>query len=90
MDEGPRGAGAAVTDVRDPDIIRKEIAETRQELGDAVEELAAKTDVKARAREKLAQLRRAAAELRHRAREHPGVTVAVAATAIALVVVGRR
>ncbi len=76
--------------VRDPDTIRQEIAETRQELGDAVEQLAAKTDVKARAREKLTALRRAAAQLPDRARERPAVTVAVAATAIVLVVLARR
>ena len=86
MDQGARRAGAAVSDVRDPDIIRQEIAETRHELGDAVEELAAKTDVKARAREKLGELKRAAAELPQRAREHPGVTVAVAATVLLLAV----
>lgn len=75
---------------RNPDIIRQEIAETRHELGEAVEELAAKTDVKARAREKLTELRHSAAQLLERARERPALTVAVAATAIALVVVARR
>jgi phage shock protein A len=79
-----------VSDIRDPDIIRQEIAETREELGEAVEELAAKTDVKARAQEKLTKLRHSAAQLPQRAREHPAVTVGVAATAILLVVVGRR
>ena len=76
--------------VRDPDIIRQDIAETRQELGEAVEELAAKTDVKARAREKLTDLQHAAGALPQRAREHPGATVAVAASVIALVVLARR
>ena len=89
MDQGPRGARTAVS-VRDPDTIRQEIAETREELGGAVEELAAKTDVKARAREKLNELRRAAAQLPNRARERPAVAAAVAATAIALVVLVRR
>ena len=96
MDQGPRGARAAVSeraavsDIRDPDIIRQEIAETRQELGAAVEELAAKTDVKARARQKLTALRHAAAQLPERARERPAVAFSVAAAAIALIVVARR
>ncbi|HZO77918.1 MAG TPA: DUF3618 domain-containing protein [Solirubrobacteraceae bacterium] len=76
--------------VRDPDTIRQEIAETRQELGESVEQLAAKTDVKARAREKFIQLRHTMAQLPDRARGRPAVTVAVAATAIALVVLVRR
>jgi hypothetical protein len=76
--------------VRNPDTIRQEIAETRQELGEAVEELAAKTDIEARAREKLTELRHAAEQLPDRARERPAVTVAVAATAIALVVLASR
>lgn len=79
-----------MSDIRDPDTIRQEIAETRHELGEAVEELAAKTDVKARAREKFNELRHAAAQLPDRARERPGVTVAAAATAIVLVVLVRR
>ena len=73
-----------MSDVRDPDIIRHEIAETRQELGEAVEELAAKTDVKTRARQKRNQFRHAAAQLPQRAREHPGLTVAAVASVIAL------
>jgi 2C-methyl-D-erythritol 2,4-cyclodiphosphate synthase len=64
-----------VTDVRDPEVIRHEIDETREQLGEAVEELAAKTNVKARAREKLAQLGQWA-------RGHPA---AIAAVAVALV-----
>ena len=79
-----------MSDIRDPDIIRQEIAETRQELGEAVEELAAKMDVNARAREKLTELRQAAAGLPERARERPGIAVGVAAAAIALIVVARR
>lgn len=79
-----------MTGVRDPDIIRQEIAETRQELGDAVEELAAKTNVKARAREKLTELRSAAAALPQHARRHPGVAVAVVAAVLATVVLTRR
>ena len=36
----------------DPEVLREQIEETRQELGDTVAALAAKTDVKARAKEK--------------------------------------
>jgi phage shock protein A len=79
-----------VSDTRNPDVIRQEIAETREELGEAVEELAAKTNVKARAREKLTEVRNTAAQLPERARERPAVTVAAVATAIALVVFARR
>ena len=79
-----------MSDIRNPDVIRQEISETREELGEAVEELAAKTNVKARAREKLTELRHAAAQLPDRARERPAVTVAAVATAIALVVLARR
>lgn len=46
----------------DPDLIRQEIARTRQELGITVEELVARADVKARARERVAGARRRAAE----------------------------
>lgn len=79
-----------MTGARDPEIIRQEIAETRQELGEAVEELAAKTNVKARAREKLTELWSAAAALPQRARQHPGVAVAVVATVLATLVLSRR
>lgn len=71
-----------MSDVRDPDTIRREIAQTREELGAAVEELAAKTDVKARAREKLDALKQSA-------RAHPLPVVAFAVTVVVLVVVVR-
>ena len=72
-----------MSDVRDPDIIRHEIEETRHELGEAVEELAAKTDVKSRAREKLDELKNEAPKW---VREHPAVVAAVAATVLVIVV----
>jgi hypothetical protein len=71
-----------MTEIRDPAVIREDIAETRQELGEAVEALAAKTNVKARARE---QLTRATA----RARERPAAVVAMA-TVLLVVIVARR
>jgi alanyl-tRNA synthetase len=38
---------------KDPEEIRREIEDTREELGDTVAALAAKTDVKARAKDKV-------------------------------------
>jgi Protein of unknown function (DUF3618) len=72
-----------MTGLRDPAVIRKDIAETRQELGDAVEALAAKTNVKARAREQLIHVTT-------RARERPAAVVAVAAVMLAVIVARRR
>jgi exopolyphosphatase/pppGpp-phosphohydrolase len=42
-----------MTNLADPDQIRREIEISRQELGDALEALAAKTNVKRRLKEKL-------------------------------------
>lgn len=72
-----------MNDLRDPDLIRQDIASTRRDLGEAVEALAAKTNVKARAREQLATART-------RVRERPAAVVAVAAVALLAVVVARR
>jgi hypothetical protein len=55
---GPRHPTAA-----DPDLIRADIARTRQELGVTVEALLARADVKARARERVGDARRRAADL---------------------------
>jgi uncharacterized protein DUF3618 len=41
----------------DPDVLREEIAQTREELGDTVEALAAKADVKGRARDRAEELK---------------------------------
>jgi hypothetical protein len=48
----------------DPEHVRQEIEETREDLGDTVEALAAKADVKARTQER-------AEELGQQARENP-------------------
>jgi hypothetical protein len=72
-----------VSDLRDPEIIRHEIAETRNELGEAVEQLAAKTNVKARVREKTATLAQ-------KAREHPGAAAAAGVTLLALLLLRRK
>ncbi|HZU59982.1 MAG TPA: DUF3618 domain-containing protein [Solirubrobacteraceae bacterium] len=51
-----------MTEAQDPEQLRAEIEETREELGDTVEALAAKTDVKAQARRKVAQVKSSAGE----------------------------
>ena len=71
-----------MNDVRDPEIIRQEILQTRNELGEAVEQLAAKTNIKARLREKTATLARSV-------REHPGAVAAAGATLLALLLLRR-
>jgi Protein of unknown function (DUF3618) len=53
--------GTAVSGSGDPEQIRKEIEETRQELGDTVAALAEKTDVKKRARRKVSRTKASAA-----------------------------
>jgi ElaB/YqjD/DUF883 family membrane-anchored ribosome-binding protein len=45
--------GAVTNEQNDPEAIRREIEETREDLGDTAAALAAKTDVKARAKEKV-------------------------------------
>lgn len=75
-----------MTEVRDPDLIRHEIEETRQELGEAVEALAAKTNLKASARERLGEFEQSARKLPRWTRDHPAA-VAAAVTAVVLAVV---
>jgi Protein of unknown function (DUF3618) len=54
MGEDTRANGAAMTtEPRDPEQLRREIEQTREELGDTVAALAHKTDVKARVRQRL-------------------------------------
>ena len=55
-------AGTPVTEAKDPDQLREEIEETRQELGDTVEALVAKTDVKARVKDKVSSTKESAAQ----------------------------
>lgn len=45
--------GAPVTESREPEEIRSEIEQTREELGDTVEALAKKADVKEQAKKKI-------------------------------------
>jgi hypothetical protein len=51
MGQEPGTGGAALAGSNNPDVIRQQIEETREELGDTIEALSAKTDVKARVRE---------------------------------------
>jgi ElaB/YqjD/DUF883 family membrane-anchored ribosome-binding protein len=53
MGQKPSTGSSQVTGTNDPEQIREEIEETREQLGDTVEALAAKTDVKAQAKQKL-------------------------------------
>jgi hypothetical protein len=49
-----QGTGSStVTESRDPEQLRGDIEETRQELGDTVEALAQKADVKSQAKQKV-------------------------------------
>ena len=87
MDEATRTSGPEVeNEQREPQEIRRDIAETRDELGDTVEALAAKTDVKAHAREK-------AEEIKQEAREKRVPIAAIGAAVVALIawrVIARR
>lgn len=62
MGEDPGTSGTAVTGEQDPEQLRSEIEQTRQELGDTVEALAAKTDVKAQAKRKVEETKASVAE----------------------------
>ena len=55
------GTGRAAVETGDPEQIRAEIEETRQELGDTIAALSAKTDVKARAKERIEETKAALA-----------------------------
>jgi MYXO-CTERM domain-containing protein len=62
MDEGTSKSGPGVgkpggDQSSEPEELRRDIAETREELGDTVEAMAHKTDVKGRAKAKLTQTR---------------------------------
>jgi hypothetical protein len=61
QDESQVGARVA-GEQKDPEAIRREIEETRQDLGDTAAALAAKTDVKTRAKEKVAGIKQTVTE----------------------------
>jgi len=79
VDEAARTSGAEVDRQREPEDIRRDIAEAREELGDTVEALAARTDVKAHAQEKVEEIKQEA-----RAKKVP--LAAIGALVAALVV----
>jgi ElaB/YqjD/DUF883 family membrane-anchored ribosome-binding protein len=62
MAEDKSQVGARVTNEEDPEEIRREIEETREQLGETVAALAAKTDLKTRAKEKVAGVKQTVAE----------------------------
>ncbi|MBA3583872.1 MAG: DUF3618 domain-containing protein [Gemmatimonadetes bacterium] len=72
----------------DPDQLRGEIAEAREELGETVEALAAKADVKSQAKQKVEEQKaRAQAkfdEVTERVKEKPAPVAAVAGGVVAL------
>ena len=53
MGEEQGTGSAAVTDASDPELIQREIEQTREELGDTVEALARKADAKAQAKQRV-------------------------------------
>jgi len=63
MGEDP-GTSRATVDTSDPDQIRAEIEQTREELGETVAALSAKTDVKARAKERIEETKATIADKR--------------------------
>jgi hypothetical protein len=58
MGQDPSASGANMTEIREPEQIRRDIEATRHELGETVEALAEKTDVKAHAKQKVSAARR--------------------------------
>jgi transposase-like protein len=71
--------------MNDPEEIRAEIAQARQELGDTVAAVAEKTDVKEQARTKVEDLR---GRVETAAQEHP-VPLAIIGFLLALLVLRR-
>jgi chromosome segregation ATPase len=65
----------------DPDQLKTEIEQTRQQLGDTVDQLAAKADVKARAQTKVADAKAKVADVTERARNKTSQIRQQAATA---------
>ena len=63
MGQDPSSAGTPV-ESSDPEEIRAQIEQTRQELGDTVSALSAKTDVKAQANERIEETKAALGEKR--------------------------
>jgi hypothetical protein len=62
MGQDPGPSRPALSGAQEPDRLRSEIEETRQELGETVEALATKTNVKAHTKRKLEETRSSVAE----------------------------
>jgi len=67
MGQDPSTGSQAVTGTPDPEQLRSEIEETREQLGDTVETLARKADVKAQAKRKVAEVKASATEKKEQA-----------------------
>jgi hypothetical protein len=78
----------------DPDVLREEIAQTREELGDTMAALSEKSDVKAQASAKAEELKAKAQEVtetaRAQARDNPMPFVLAATGALVALVVLRK
>jgi hypothetical protein len=78
----------------DPEVLREEIAQTREELGDTMAALSEKSDVKAQASARADELKARAQEVtetaRAQAQDNPMPFVVAAAGALATVIVLRR
>jgi ElaB/YqjD/DUF883 family membrane-anchored ribosome-binding protein len=86
MGQDPSTDGTAVTQEREPQEIRSDIEETRQELGDTAASLAEKADVKAQAKQKVEETKASVAEKKDewvgKAREASPQGAASAATSV--------
>jgi hypothetical protein len=95
-DPPPRPTPGATSSGRpdDPEVLREEIAQTREELGETVAALSEKSDVKAQASAKADELKAKAQEVgqtaRARAQEDPTPFLLGAAAALMALVVLRR
>jgi hypothetical protein len=95
MSDAPNGS-APGTATDDPQVVRAQIADTREALGETVDALVAKTDVKARVSAKVDDQREKVAAQAHNAVESarrrplPLAAIAAALAALAALLVVRR
>ena len=74
----------------DPDQIRAQIDETRQELGETVEALAAKVDVKAQVKDKVETTKESLKKAQQEARRRPGPILGAGVALLVALVAKRR
>ncbi|HEV2639316.1 MAG TPA: DUF3618 domain-containing protein [Actinocrinis sp.] len=90
----PTPAAAVEPETKDPEVLREQVAQTREDLGDTVAALAAKADVKQRTKTKLAETRVQAqetyAKVAEKTREHTPQPVQNAAEKAASATEGKR